>query len=69
METLNDISEIGISSFSENGMEPLLWSHYANSYRGFCIKFKPDFLNQKNKELAKLKKVIYSGSPVNMLKK
>lgn len=46
VETLNDISEIGISSFSENGMEPLLWSHYTNSYHGFCLKFKPDFLNK-----------------------
>jgi len=63
VETLNDISEIGISSFSENGMEPLLWSHYANSYRGFCLKFKPNFLNERNKELVKLKKVIYSESP------
>jgi hypothetical protein len=63
VETLNDISEIGISSFSQNGMEPLLWSHYANSYRGFCLKFKSDFLNKKNKELVKLKKVIYSDSP------
>jgi len=63
VETLNDISAIGISSFSENGMEPLLWSHYANSYRGFCLKFKPDFINESNKELVKLKKVIYSDSP------
>jgi hypothetical protein len=63
VETLNDISNIGISCFSENGMEPLLWSHYADSYSGFCVKFKCDFLNQKNKELIKLKKVIYSQSP------
>lgn len=63
VETLNDISEIGISSFSENGIEPLLWSHYTNSYHGFCIKFKSEFLNQNNKELVKLKKVIYSDNP------
>jgi hypothetical protein len=63
VETLNDISKIGIASFSENGMEPLLWSHYANSYRGFCVKFKPDFINQKNNEQVKLKKVIYSDKP------
>jgi len=63
VETLNNISNIGISCFSENGMEPLLWSHYADSYNGFCLKFKREFLNQKNKELTKLKKVIYSHSP------
>jgi hypothetical protein len=63
VESLNDISEIGICSFSENGIEPLLWSHYANSYRGFCLKFKPEFLIKKNLEFAKLKKVIYSKEP------
>ncbi len=63
IESLNNISEIGITSFSEDGLEPLLWSHYANSYRGFCLKFKPEFLREINTELIKLKKVIYSKCP------
>lgn len=63
VERLNDISEMGIACFSENGMEPLLWSHYANSYRGFCIKFNlQSVLNAKN-ESVKLKRVIYSEAP------
>jgi hypothetical protein len=69
IESLNDISEIGICSFSENGMEPLLWSHYANSYHGFCLKFKPEYLIQKNLELVKLKKVIYSEKPKSISEK
>jgi hypothetical protein len=63
VETLNNVPEIGICSFSENGMEPLLRSHYTNSYRGFCLKFKPDFLDQLHEDFIKFKKVIYSESP------
>lgn len=63
VEQLNDISDIGIASFSEYGMEPLLWSHYANSYRGFCIKFNLESLIKSQNDSVKLKKVIYSDSP------
>ncbi len=44
-------------------MEPLLWSHYANSYRGFCIKFNVESLIKSLDESVKLKRVIYSDSP------
>lgn len=64
VETLNDLSDIGIACLSENGMEPLLWSHYANSYRGFSIKFNLESLIKKQKELVKIKKVIYSELPM-----
>lgn len=63
VESLNDISEIGIACFSENGMEPLLWSHYANSYRGFCVKFNVEKLMKSLNNYVELKKVIYSESP------
>lgn len=63
VERLNNISDIGIACFSENGMEPLLWSHYANSYRGFCIKFNLESLIKVQNESVKLKKVIYSEAP------
>lgn len=29
---------------SENPLSNLMWSHYADSHNGFCIKFKSDFL-------------------------
>lgn len=63
VESLNNNSEIGITCFSENGMEPLMWSHYTNSYRGFCIKLKPEFISPTNEELIKLKRIIYSNNP------
>lgn len=63
VERLNDISDIGIACFSENGMEPLLWSHYANSYRGFCLKFNVESLINTQNDFVKLKRVIYSQAP------
>ncbi|QKJ63892.1 DUF2971 domain-containing protein [Flavobacterium sp. M31R6] len=63
VESLNNNSKVGITCFSKNGLEPLMWSHYANSYRGFCIKLKPKFVNSANEELIKLKRVIYSNDP------
>lgn len=66
VETLNDSSNIGITSFSENGMEPLLWSHYTDSYHGFCIKLKSDFIRQVKEGNALVKKVIYSEEPASI---
>jgi hypothetical protein len=63
VERLNDISDIGITCFSENGMEPLLWGHYAQSYRGFCLKFNVESLINNQNDSVKLKRVIYSESP------
>lgn len=63
VERLNDISDIGITCFSENGMEPLLWGHYAQSYRGFCLKFNVESLINNQNDSVKLKRVIYSKSP------
>lgn len=63
VERLNDISDIGITCFSENGMEPLLWGHYANSYRGFCLKLNVESLINDQKDSVQLKKVIYSQAP------
>jgi hypothetical protein len=66
VESLNNNSEVGITCFSENGMEPLMWGHYTNSYRGFCIKLKPEFINHANEDLIKLKQVIYSNNPATI---
>lgn len=62
-EVLNDIAEMGIACFSETGMEPLMWSHYTNSYRGFCIKFNVDSLINAQSDNVTLKRVIYSDAP------
>ena len=63
VERLNDISDVGISCFSENGMEPLLWGHYADSYHGFCLKFNVESLINGQNDSVKLKRVIYSLDP------
>lgn len=63
VESLNNIFDIGIACFSENGMEPLLWSHYTNSYRGYCIKFNVATLIKNSNDYVKLKQVIYSQDP------
>lgn len=63
VESLNDIPETGITCFSENGMDPLMWGHYTNSFSGFCIKIKSDFSPQDVVELKRLAKVIYSNDP------
>ncbi|MGJ8760437.1 DUF2971 domain-containing protein [Polaribacter sp. R2A056_3_33] len=43
-ETLNNIrkeslSKIGVSCFSKNNLNLLMWSHYADSHQGFCLEF------------------------------
>lgn len=35
----NEFGEIGISCFSEKKDDPLMWSHYADGHRGFCLEF------------------------------
>lgn len=30
-----------ISCFTEDGNNPLMWSHYANNHNGVCLKFNP----------------------------
>lgn len=42
--------EIGVCSFSNNAMSPLLWSHYADEHKGVCLLygFEKEFLNDRN---------------------
>lgn len=36
----NVMNEKEIACFSTSGTNKLMWAHYANSHKGFCIKFK-----------------------------
>jgi len=39
-DTLHDLlGNVGILSLSESSEVPLLWSHYADGYRGVCVEF------------------------------
>lgn len=63
--SLNNVKNCGISCFTENGLNPLMWGHYTKSYQGFTIKLKSKFeiLNRKDINNAKIIKVIYSNNP------
>jgi hypothetical protein len=36
----NNFSNVGVSCFSEEIDNPLMWAHYTNNYRGFALEFK-----------------------------
>ncbi len=58
----SNLQNIGISSFSEINDELLLWAHYANNYRGFCIEFDPkklSFFPERNNTKYSLDPVLY----------
>jgi len=40
----------GIYSLSKNHLDELLWAHYANSHKGFCIEYDLDMLLKLNEE-------------------
>lgn len=48
------IDRYAFFSVSKNPVSNLMWSHYANSHKGFCIEFKSEFL--------KADKVIYQNT-------
>lgn len=63
---INDIPHVGISSFSTECLNPLMWGHYTNSYVGFVLKFRNDFEFSIDKriESCNLRRVIYSNNPM-----
>ena len=36
-----DTSHHGVHCFTPDARAPLMWAHYANSYKGLCLQFKP----------------------------
>ncbi len=63
VDSLNDNREIGIACFTQHELEPLLWSHYTNSYKGFCLKINIELFLKSQSQQLELKKVIYSENP------
>ena len=56
----------GIYSLSQNPLDELLWAHYSNSHRGFCIEFdKNELLN--NDKIILADSVSYTDSPPEIL--
>lgn len=57
-------STMGIYSLSKTPVDELLWSHYANSHKGFCIEYDLDILlNNGMENLVLSFPVIYSKKP------
>ncbi|EPW4543326.1 DUF2971 domain-containing protein [Vibrio vulnificus] len=46
---INEFNSMGICSFSRTKKNQLMWSHYADDHRGFCIEFKESSLLSNNK--------------------
>lgn len=62
---INDLPDIGVTCFSTQELNPLMWGHYTNSYVGFVLKLKADFKFIDNIDIHshKLIKVVYSDNP------
>lgn len=43
-EVLSMDNKMGIYSLSKTPLDELLWAHYANSHKGFCIEYDTDIL-------------------------
>lgn len=44
----HNLSSIGIISLSETHRNLLMWAHYADEHKGFCIGIEDDYLNVSN---------------------
>ena len=58
----NDISNIGVTCFTEVINEPLLWAHYTNNYLGFAIEFNSKSITvqlDKNERKCTFNPVLY----------
>lgn len=58
-ENLDDevLESIGICSFCKSNNDILMWSHYSNGHRGYCLEFDP---SQDPKFFESVKPVIYN---------
>jgi len=55
-------SQMGVACFSEKLDDILMWSHYANGHRGFCLEFDTYCEPFQNIDNIQIQKVIYSDS-------
>lgn len=55
-------NKIGIYSLSTTNIDELLWAHYANSHKGFCVEYDLDLLIDNHvKERKRKFSVVYSS--------
>ncbi len=41
-ELVDDLKRPGVSCFSDNNDNILMWAHYAESFKGYCLEFRTD---------------------------
>lgn len=67
---LDDFLELrkktGIYSMSQDWQSELLWAHYADSHKGFCIEYDIEYLTRFYYQRSFFIKVEYVDSPVNI---
>jgi hypothetical protein len=62
----------GVYSLSTNHLDELLWAHYANSHKGFCIEYDLNMLLKLNREMVSPRKellafdVVYQDKPYHL---
>ncbi|WP_353778011.1 DUF2971 domain-containing protein [Winogradskyella sp. 3972H.M.0a.05] len=65
-------NDIGILSLTKNWNNTLMWAHYTNSHKGFCVGFDPkdkyfhDYLSTDGEESKTVKEVVYSDKRVEI---
>lgn len=57
------IDNARITCFSKRADNLLMWSHYANGLRGFCIEFDPDLLLINSSDFTHIYEVEYKDKP------
>ncbi len=57
------INRARISCFSKDADSLLMWSHYADGLRGYCIEFDPDYIRSHNEEHLVIMDVLYEDAP------
>jgi len=67
----NNISNIGVCSFSEIIDDPVMWAHYTTNYYGFALQFKgtklDTYLDKERFTRNTLTRVIYPDKPKKIL--
>lgn len=60
--------KVGVFSLSKNYNHHLLWAHYADSHKGFCIEYDLDVIKKQQYSFAShcAIDVTYSSSPANI---
>lgn len=60
---LDTVNSVRISCFSKRADNLLMWAHYADGLRGFCLEFDPDLVLTEKHDYAEIFEVLYDCNP------